>query len=319
MEKKSRDQFSQFEKEVFDGLSASPKYLSSKFFYDETGDEIFRQIMDLPQYYPTKSEFEIIKNHAADFGENFSSPDGLDLFELGSGDGIKTKYILKQLLRQNEDFIYYPTDISRHSLKGLKITIGKELPELKVKPFEGTYHKTLAHISNFNRRKKVIIMLGSNIGNLLHREAIEFLRSIRRVMSKGDMLLMGFDQKKDPSVILAAYNDPQGVTEQFNKNLLLRINREMGADFNTEQFLHWPLYDPETGTAKSFLLSKIRQQVKIPSIGLTAEFSKWETIHTEISQKYDDAVIEWLAKESGLKIFTSYSDEKEYYKNFIFI
>ena len=129
---------------------------------------------------------------------------------------------------------------------------------------------------------------------------------------------MGFDQKKNPQTILNAYNDPEGITAAFNKNILVRINTEMDANFNIEQFQHWEVYNPETGTAKSFLVSKVEQEVCIKKLDLKVQFKPWETIHTEISQKYDDDTVAWLAQESGLKIIDQFTDSKEYYKNYLF-
>ena len=162
------------------------------------------------------------------------------------------------------------------------------------------------------------MFLGSNIGNLLHEQAVEFLTRLRNIMNNNDLLFIGFDQKKDPQVILNAYNDKTGATERFNKNILTRINTEMQANFNPDDFLHWETYDPETGTAKSFLVAKKAHHVAIPALNINIHFKKWETIHTEISQKYDDDVVEWLAGESGLYIKQHFSDAENYYKNYIF-
>ena len=137
-------------------------------------------------------------------------------------------------------------------------------------------------------------------------------------MSGNDLFLVGFDQKKDPQLILNAYNDPTGVTEAFNKNILTRINRELGGDFNVDNFRHWEVYDPETGTAKSYLVSQQAQEINISSLDLKVNFKAWETIHTEISQKYDDEVVAWLAGKAGLGIVDVFSDSKELFKNYIF-
>ncbi len=162
------------------------------------------------------------------------------------------------------------------------------------------------------------MVLGSNIGNLLHPKAIDFLSKLKDTMNNNDILFMGFDQKKDPQTVLDAYNDETGVTAAFNKNLLHRINRELSGNFDVSKFKHWEVYDPESGTAKSFLVATEAMQVTIPGIGLQANFDQWETIHTEISQKYDDKVVHWLASEAGLTISTSFTDSRNYYKNYVF-
>jgi uncharacterized SAM-dependent methyltransferase len=165
--------------------------------------------------------------------------------------------------------------------------------------------------------RKVILFMGSNIGNLLHPQALDFLKKLRESMNTEDLMCIGFDLKKHPQRILDAYNDPQGITEAFNKNILTRINTEMGGNFDLDAFLHWEVYDPETGTAKSFLVSKRQQQVSIPKIGLDISFEPWETIHTEISQKYDHKTISWLCSESGLEIVEVYTDGNDQYGNYI--
>src|SRR5699024_2173652 len=137
-------------------------------------------------------------------------------------------------------------------------------------------------------------------------------------MNPKDMLFMGFDQKKHPQIILDAYNDKAGITEAFNKNILVRINAELGGDFDLAKFLHWETYNTETGTAKSFLVSKEPQKVTISKLDLSVAFKAWESLHVEISQKYDDAVVKWLAGEAGLAVKESFTDDKGYYKNYVF-
>lgn len=309
---------SSFEEDCYKGLTSYPKYLLSKYIYDTKGDKLFQDIMDLPEYYLTRCEYEILEKHSAKIAGVFNGPGGFDLIELGAGDGKKTKLLLKQLVEQKINFNYLPVDISENVLVELESSLKREIPEAIVKIQQGTYFKTLEKLADFNTRKKVIMMLGSNIGNLLHKDAIDFLTNISAAMSDKDMLFMGFDQKKDPQVILDAYNDPTGVTAAFNKNHLERINSELGGNFDLDTFLHWETYDPESGTAKSFLVSKTDQKVSIESLGLEVHFDAWETIHTEISQKYDDQVVNWLAGEARLKVIKAFTDKKGYYKNYIF-
>jgi uncharacterized SAM-dependent methyltransferase len=202
-------------------------------------------------------------------------------------------------------------------LNELESSINNELPSVKVKSLQGTYFETLEQLCKMQNKKKVIMFLGSNIGNLLHPQAIEFLTSIQELMNKDDIFFIGFDQKKDPQTILNAYNDNAGITERFNKNLLARINNELDADFDLDKFLHWEVYDPETGTAKSYLVAKENQKVHINGLDLTVSFEAWETIHTEISQKYDDSVVSWLADKAGLRISRIFSAENRFYKNYI--
>ncbi|SFF65278.1 MULTISPECIES: L-histidine N(alpha)-methyltransferase [Salegentibacter] len=309
---------SAFEEDVYKGLTSFPKYLLSKYIYDEKGDKLFQQIMAMPEYYLTNCELNILKKHKSAIAEIINKKGGFDLIELGAGDGKKTKVLLKELVDKEYDFNYLPIDISQSVLKELENSLKNEIPEVSVKIQQGTYFKTLENLADYSSRRKIILVLGSNIGNLLHENAIEFLRNIQEAMSSEDMLFMGFDQKKDPQKILDAYNDAAGITEAFNKNLLNRINKELDANFNPDNFIHWETYDPESGTAKSYLVSKENQKVAINKLDLEVSFDAWESIHTEISQKYDDAVVEWLAKEAGLEIQTSFEDSNKYYKNYIF-
>ncbi|MDT0295789.1 L-histidine N(alpha)-methyltransferase [Mesonia ostreae] len=308
----------EFAQDVKNGLSSYPKYLSSKFIYDKKGDKLFQDIMNMPEYYLTNCEFNILKKHTSLIAEYFNAKDGFDLIELGAGDGKKTKVLLRHLVEKNYTFDYCPVDISQHSLDDLESSLQKEIPEVSVKTLQGSYFKVLENLADYNTRKKAIMVLGSNIGNLEHDKAIDFLKNIQQAMSEEDMLFMGFDQKKNPETILNAYNDPAGITERFNKNLLVRMNSELDANFDVESFKHWETYNPETGTAKSFLVSLKEQEIAINELNLNIHFKAWETIHTEISQKYDDEVVEWLADEAGLKIEEFFMDDQGYYKNYIF-
>ena len=319
MENNTNTRFtSAFEEDVYTGLTSYPKYLSSKYFYDKKGDKLFQDIMNLPEYYLTNCEYNILETNTQEIVEAFSGANGFDLIELGAGDGKKTKLLLRYLSEKKIDFDYLPVDISQNALDELENSLKKELPTVSVKPQQGTYFKTLERLADYNSRKKVILVLGSNIGNLLHEDAIDFLKQIQEAMSQDDMLFMGFDQKKDPQTILDAYNDPTGVTEAFNKNVLERINSELGGEFDLDAFFHWETYNPETGTAKSYLISREKQSVTIKKIDLSVNFEAWESIHTEISQKYDDMIVEWLASQADLKVTNSFTDEKDYYKNYIF-
>ncbi|HDZ07167.1 hypothetical protein LCGC14_0165970 [marine sediment metagenome] len=308
---------SEFEKEVYIGLTDYPKHLSSKYFYDKKGDKLFQDIMAMPTYYLTDCEYEILEDNKEEITNLFTEFGAFDLIELGAGDGKKTKILLKEFSDKNVDFTYVPIDISDNALNQLHNSIEKELPEIKVHPFQGTYFEALEDINN-RKNRKVILFLGSNIGNLEHDQAKGFMKKIQELMQPEDLLFMGFDQKKNPQTILDAYNDQEGVTAAFNKNVLARINTELNANFDLDKFLHWEVYNPETGSAKSYLVSKIEQDVKIEALDLNVAFKPWETIHTEISQKYDDEIINWLAKESGLEMTTAYQSKVYGYKNCVF-
>lgn len=308
-----------FEKEVYEGLTAFPKRLSSKWFYDKKGDKLFQKIMELPEYYLTSCEYNIIEKHQEEIAKLFDEPQGFDLVELGAGDGKKTKILLEKFYEENLEFTYRPIDISASVLEELEESIQEKWPQLDIQTEQGMYFDVLKKLGNRDTARKMVIMvLGSNIGNLTHPQAIDFLVNIRKSMQPEDLLFMGLDQKKDPQQILNAYNDTQGITEEFNKNILRRINTELDSNFNTEAFKHWPVYDPETGTAKSFLVSTIQQKVTLKKLNIEVNFAPWESIHTEISQKYDDNVVQWLAQEAGLEITAQFSDTQKQFTDYAF-
>lgn len=309
----------QFEEDVYNGLTNFPKHLSSKYFYDKAGDKLFQDIMAMPEYYLTNSEHEVLSTHSENILKAFDQEnEGFDLIELGAGDGLKTKILLKHAIDHKRDVHYKPVDISQNALDGLTASLKNEMPSLIVEAERGTYFDILKQLKTMSSRKKVIMVLGSNIGNLLHPQAIDFLKNIQEAMNPKDLLFMGFDLKKNPQTILDAYNDPTGITAAFNRNVLFRINRELNADFNPDKFKHWEVYDPETGTAKSYLVSTEKQEVNIRKLDLTITFDAWESIHTEISQKYDHNIIKWLAGESDLQVLDQFSDDKKYYANYLF-
>ncbi|MCK0144605.1 L-histidine N(alpha)-methyltransferase [Arenibacter sp. F26102] len=309
-----------FGKDVYNGLTAIPKHLSSKYFYDHNGDKIFQQIMAMPEYYLTNSEYNILDLNKAHITELFTkNTNRINLLELGAGDGIKTKILLEQLSGTGIDFKYIPIDISQNALDQLETSLSMEFPTINVETKQGTYIETLKTIRKEGNSRNIILFLGSNIGNLLHDQALQFLSELENSMDVDDMILLGCDQKKNPQTILDAYNDPAGITETFNKNILKRINSELQGNFDLDKFLHWETYDPQTGTAKSYLVSKEAQEVHIKSIELVVNFEAWETIHTEISQKYDDREITNLARGAGLKISNAFADSNKYFKNYILV
>lgn len=308
----------EFENHVKEGLTSYPKFLSSKYIYDKTGDALFQKIMQLPEYYLTSAEYDIIDTYKADLKEKVTHPEGIDIIELGAGDGKKTKVLLEELHKNEVNFTYIPIDISQNAIDSLSLDLKNKWPDMDVKGEQGTYFKVLERLANYKKRPKLIMVLGSNIGNLKHPAAIDFLSKLCEVMNEDDQLFMGFDQKKNPWMIQRAYADSQGVTQEFNRNLLHRINKEMNANFPVQDFEHWESYDPETGTAKSYLIATKKCEVLIKNLDLKVNFKKWETIHCEISQKYDDDIVEWLSGKAGLSITKVYEDSKELFKNYLF-
>ena len=301
-----------FARDVLSGLLQHPKKLPSKYFYDARGDKLFQDIMSMPEYYLTDSEYEILDSQKSTILDLIGA-EAFDLIELGAGDGTKTKVLLEYFQDKRADFCYSPIDISGNVLRQLKADLDKNLPELCCEPLQGDYFKVLENLALTHEAKKVILFLGANIGNLNLKEAENFLKHVGDYMSSEDLLLVGFDLKKDPAVILNAYNDPAGITAAFNLNLLERINRELHADFQLDHFKHWENYDPITGATRSFIVSTQKQQVRIGVLGKVISFDAWEAIDVELSQKYDTHMIEALADNAGFEVVKHLYDSKKYF------
>jgi L-histidine Nalpha-methyltransferase len=282
----------------------------SKYFYDERGDELFQSIMKMDEYYLTAAEYEILSMQKEQLVADMKLMDApFQLIEFGAGDGYKTKVLLRFLLESELDFEYIPIDISTSVLVQLENSLQEELPDLKVRPIAKDYFSALEDLKSNNIRK-VILFLGSNIGNFTKNSAPGFLTQLSDRMNPDDYLLMGVDLKKDPNVILAAYNDKNGITRAFNLNLLNRINQELGGDFDIFNFEHFPIYDPVSGATKSYLISKREQTVCISSLDLQIHFEAGEPIDMEISQKYSIKDLKDLASKSGFNVVKNYFDCK---------
>ncbi|MEM6345729.1 MAG: L-histidine N(alpha)-methyltransferase [Bacteroidota bacterium] len=311
----TQTQTSVFAQHIHEGLSQYPKRLSSRYFYDAKGSELFRQIMRMESYYLTDAEYEIFENYRADLLEQFA-PDGNDfqLIEFGAGDGLKTRLLLEHFLQAGAKFEYLPIDISGDALAKLTAGLEKDFPKLNIKPLEAEYFSALEQLEQQKEQKrKVVLFLGSNLGNFQHEQAVSFLKGLRSHLNKGDLLLIGLDLKKEPAVVLEAYNDKEGITKAFNLNLLERINRELGGNFDLESFDHWETYDPLSGETRSYIISKRKQRVWIEALQEAYQFEAWEPIWTELSQKYDFRMIESLAQASGFKLSEYYQDQREYF------
>ena len=304
----------QFAQDVISGLGNDPKYIPSKYFYDEEGDRIFQQIMGMPEYYLTNAEYEIFTGQAAELCSALDCGNGkFNLIEFGAGDGYKTKVLLKELLKENADFTYYPVDISRNILDELEKSLKADIPELKVMPLNMDYFGALKFMKSINQRRNITLFLGSNIGNFHIEEAEGFLRELSANCNPGDMLLLGVDLKKDKDIITTAYDDPHGITSAFNLNLLTRMNRELGSDFKLDSFEHLASYDEKSGEMKSYLVSMKGQKVVFSDIDIEVYFSKGEKIHTEISRKYDLGELESIASKDNFEVINHFTDSKNYF------
>lgn len=309
---KKIEAYEQFCLDIIDGLTSNPKFLSSKYFYDQEGDRIFQQIMDADEYYLTNCEMEILSEQAPEIAKTIAlNGYPFDLIELGAGDATKSIHLLKELIKQNMDFSYLPIDISKNVITHLESSLPKILPSLNIVGLNGEYFEMLKAAASLSNRRKVVLFMGANIGNMNTEEASLFCRDLKNQLMDGDMLIIGFDLKKNPRQILNAYSDSLGITKSFNLNLLKRINKEMEADFNLDQFEHYASYDPESGSCKSYLISLKTQQVNIQ--GHVISFQENEHIFMEISQKYNLDEISNMMNHAGFKPVEDYFDQKKYF------
>ncbi|MBC5773193.1 L-histidine N(alpha)-methyltransferase [Pontibacter sp. KCTC 32443] len=308
-----------FAQDVKEGLSQQQKQLSSRYFYDGEGSRLFQKIMHLPEYYLTRSEHNVFTTHQQTISSQLAAKGNFHLIDLGAGDATKTKIILRQLLLQQSDFDYVPVDISGDAMVELCENLHDELPELQTHAVVGDYFDALDWLDANKPSRKVLLFLGSNIGNFNPDERMAFLKKVRSHMQPGDMLLIGMDLCKEPETILRAYDDAAGVTADFNLNLLHRINRELGGNFDVGQFKHFALYDPQEGVMKSFLISQQDQEVSIKATGQSFYFHAWEAIHTESSYKFTLKQAETMGQELGFELQHIFQDKNHYFADVLYV
>ncbi|TVQ89860.1 MAG: hypothetical protein EA393_06395 [Bacteroidetes bacterium] len=310
----------QFARDTLEGLTAPQKFLLPKYFYDDRGSQIFEKIMRMPEYYLTACEYEIFSEQADQIC-NAILPDNhsFELIELGPGDGLKSRLLLARLQEDNIDLNYLPVDISGHALSALKEKLKIEFPGLNINEYVGDYFQVLKSNDFFNGNPKTIFFLGSNIGNFYRKEREYFLKSLSEITRSGDKLLIGFDLKKSPDVLLKAYDDEHGFTRDFNLNHLIRINSELDANFQPENFEHHVSYDPLSGAMNSYLVSKKEHKVFIGNLEKEIHFSKWEPVFMELSQKFDHRDIENMAENFGFGVLEYFTDRKGYFTDSLWI
>jgi len=307
----------QFLEDVVTGLTASPKYLQSKYFYDAAGDALFQQIMTCQEYYLTNCEKEIFATESAAMARLIMHHHPqFDVVELGPGDAVKSIYLLRELVKNNAIGTYFPVDISPNIINYLHHSLPAELPQMPIHGLNGEYLPMLQSAKNISDKIKLVLFLGSNIGNVPREDVSRFCRSLRNQLSAGDIVLMGLDLKKHPKQILAAYNDSRGYTREFNLNLLRRINRELSGNFDPNAFEHYATYDPATGTCKSYLISQVDQLVTIPD-GAEIKFAKNEAVFMEVSQKYTIEESDAIATGSGFEPVAHYYDRNRWFADVV--
>ncbi len=311
---------STFALDTLKGLTANEKYLLPKYFYDSKGSRIFQDIMQMPEYYLTDCEFEIFTKYKSEMKDLFVNGNApFELVELGSGDGLKTKILLDHFVEHQVNFKYVAVDISRQANENLDRILKAELPELKTEFKTGDYFKMMNELNNDSDNNKIFLFLGSNIGNFKETECHRFLSQLSALIKQNDKLLIGFDLKKSKDIILKAYDDPHGHTRAFNLNHLVRINREMDADFDIESFKHVAQYNEQTGETKSFLISNKDQSVYIAALEKKIYFQKDEAIYMELSQKFDLETIHHLAQKYGFKVEKNFTDSRNYFVDSLWV
>jgi dimethylhistidine N-methyltransferase len=294
-----------FLKAVSDGLRKNQKELPSKYFYDERGSELFNRICTLDEYYPTRTELHIMKTRIDEIAKCIG--EGTVLIEYGSGNSLKTRILLNFL---KDLSVYVPIDISKEYLEYAAAELGHHYPHLLIQPICADYTLPFSLRDTADTaHKRIVYFPGSTIGNFHPTEAVEFLMSVGNVLRGNGSLLIGVDLKKDPVVLHNAYNDSAGITEAFNLNILIRANRELGANFRTDLFKHYAFYNPVHGRIEMHLISLEEQDIRIN--GTTFHISEGESIHTENSYKYSIDEFGTLAMKAGFTVAHVWTDEED--------
>jgi len=302
--------------EVRKGLTSSPKHLLCRFFYDQEGSQLFEAICELPEYYLMRAEREILQANAAEIAGLL--PREIALVELGSGNAAKTRILIDELIGRNPALRYVPIDISRTALEESSRALLRDYPRIEICAVAGEYQDGLRQLDRENFGAKLILWLGSNVGNLDRHEAAGFLRRVRATMRASDRFLIGIDLRKSRAVLERAYDDSAGITARFNKNILARINRELGGRFNLAEFKHQAIYQEKAGRVEMYLVSARAQRISIDGLGLTIAMAKGERIHTEDSYKYSLAEIERLAKAGNFKLERQWFDAERRFSTNLF-
>lgn len=299
-----------FPEDVRKGLKAETKFLLPKYFYDKRGSELFEMICDTEEYYPTRTETGILK----DFSETISerNSDKMLLVELGSGSSVKTEYLIKSFLKDRSSFKYVPIDVSDIIIESSVILTGK-YERLYIDAVISFYEEGMEFTVRNSNSPKLILFLGSSIGNLSAEERITFFMMLKKYMNKSDRLLIGFDMIKEKEILEKAYNDGKGITAEFNINILQRINNELGGNIDISGFEHVAFFNERMNRIEMHLRARTDMKAEINDIGEEIIFRKGELIHTENSYKFSHSMINELAEKSGLEFSDNYTDEKKYF------
>lgn len=299
-----------FAEEISSSLNRDSKFISPKFFYDKRGSVLFEKICTLPEYYPTRTEIGILKNLQAELPSFID--ESFRLVELGSGASVKTRLLLDVFSQIQETTEYFPIDISEILTESSEHLL-RDYANLRITGIIDTYEGGLEFLKNYDERKNLILFLGSSFGNFSPSAGKNFLDKINSTMKSGDLFLIGLDLVKDPHILESAYNDAQGVTAEFNLNVLSRINDELDADFNLNNFSHHSVYNSADQRIEMYLKSMVKQSVIISKSNLLLNLEKNELIHTEHSHKYTVEQIGTLLESTGFKINHMWLDDENYF------
>ena len=295
-----------FAEDIETGLRTVPKRLASKYLYDDLGSALFDAITKLPEYYLTRAETDILREWGWEIVRALNAP--VEFLELGSGSAVKTRLLIEEGLRAQGTLRYSPIDISRDALMSSAISLVDSYPNLSMRAYVGDYFQVLASPELSFRRRVLAMFMGSNIGNYTPQATHELFSLLAKTLRPGDGLLLGTDLKKDRATLELAYDDPTGVTAAFNLNLLGRINRELGADFDLHSFRHIASYDERRGSVDSFLEAQTEQRVKIKALNMDLMFAEKERIQTEFSYKFTVEDVAALGRQAGFRLAKSWYD-----------
>ncbi len=295
-----------FAEDVRAGLGTRPMQLSPKYFYDDLGSALFEAITRLPEYYLTRVERDLLATYGREIVGSFDAP--LELVELGSGSAVKTRLLIDAIFARQDGLTYHPIDISADAVAESSLALVGAYDRLNVVAYASDYFPLLRAKRLVTQDRVLALFLGSNIGNFEPAQARELLALLAGALRSGDGLLLGYDLKKDPSILELAYDDPTGVTAAFNMNLLARMNRELGANFDLARFRFRARWDERDGAVRSYVVSARQQRVQIPGAELVLDLVADDAIHTESSYKFARQELVALAERCGLREKAGYTD-----------
>lgn len=294
--------------DVISGFNNIPKSIPARYFYDTKGSQLFEQICKLPEYYPTRTEASILKQYAAEIASQVRVN---ELVELGSGSSTKTRYLLDAYCSSQKDLIYSPVDVSGNILESSAIALLKNYPQLKIRGKVATYDQALQGLKSESLGSKMIVFLGSSIGNFEPDQCDRFLDQITKALNPGDYFLLGIDLQKHKDILEAAYNDAQGVTAAFNLNMLQHLNNRFNGNFNSDLFTHQAVYNSAEHQIEMYLTSQHEQSVVLKDIGLNIEIKQSEKILTEISRKFNLEVMQEYLSNFNFNTIQAYTDTQQ--------